>query len=255
MIPRVLVGLLRMLYQLPLAAYRRLLGHSDVSFHHHEHVVRLITKAGSTQNLVDFCRSVTPACRLNPFLFNGHLQTFWTAVKGVEIEVYYKRKIFHSDDPTYIGTFAVDFTTQPYQSNEPDLPPRTSYYDDDEWERLNHGLNDDIPMLVVLHGLAGGSNELYLRSVLKPIVDAGWKTCVVNSRGCAMSKIESEVLYNARATWDLRQVIKWLREKYPNRPLFGLGFSLGANILINVCYPFFGGRLMQLIREVLADER
>lgn len=27
--------------------------------------------------------------------------------------------------------------------------------------------------------------------------------------------------------------MEWLREKFPNRPLFGVGFSLGANILTN----------------------
>ncbi|EHL01640.1 putative esterase [Glarea lozoyensis 74030] len=41
------------------------------------------------------------------------------------------------------------------------------------------------------------------------------------------------ILYNARATWDCRQTVKWLRKKFPNRPLFGIGFSLGANILTN----------------------
>lgn len=57
---------------------------------------------------------------------------------------------------------------------------------------------------------------------------------MVNSRGCAKSKITTGVLYNARATWDVRQVVHWLRKTFPNRPLFGIGFSLGANILVNV---------------------
>ncbi len=93
---------------------------------------------------------------------------------------------------------------------------------------------DTKPMLVTLHGLSGGSHEIYLRHVLKPIVDAGWEACVVNSRGCAKSKITTGILYNARATWDVRQVVKWLRKTFPNRPLFGIGYSLGANILVNV---------------------
>lgn len=70
--------------------------------------------------------------------------------------------------------------------------------------------------------------------MLRPIVDAGWEACVVNSRGCARSKITTGVLYNARATWDVRQVVNWLRKSFPNRPLFGIGYSLGANILVNV---------------------
>ncbi|TQS31831.1 hypothetical protein Golomagni_07875, partial [Golovinomyces magnicellulatus] len=48
-------------------------------------------------------------------------------------------------------------------------------------------------------------------------------------------KITSGLLYNARATWDIRQTVKWLRKTFPNRPLFGLGFSLGANMLTNYC--------------------
>lgn len=30
------------------------------------------------------------------------------------------------------------------------------------------------------------------------------------------------------------QVVKFLSKTFPNRPLFGLGFSLGANMLTNV---------------------
>ena len=89
-------------------------------------------------------------------------------------------------------------------------------------------------MVVVLHGLSGGSHEIYLRHVLEPLAEAGWEGCVVNSRGCAMSVVTTGVLYNARATWDVRQAVKWLRGRFPNRPLFGVGFSLGANILVNV---------------------
>ena len=120
-----------------------------------------------------------------------------------------------------------------YEDTDVSLPPRTTYYTDDEFESI--GSMDDRPMVVTLHGLSGGSHEIYLRHVLRPLVDSGkWEGCVVNSRGCAGSKITTGVLYNARATWDIRQVVKWLRGKYPNRPLFGLGFSLGANILVNV---------------------
>ena len=100
-------------------------------------------------------------------------------------------------------------------------------------------------MLVTLHGLSGGSHEIYLRHVLHPLIaDGNWEACVINSRGCAQTKISTGVLYNARATWDIRQAIKWLRKTYPNRPLFGIGFSLGANILANVSvhYSFSIGR-------------
>ena len=211
----------------------RLLGYSKVSFHHHPKPVAIETKDGRKTDLLELAKSATPPCRLNPFLFNGHLQTFWTAVKSLDIPIYYKRKIFEAEDPTYAGTFAVDFVVQPYQDTDDTLPPRTTYFKDAEFEDI--GSSDTKPMVVVLHGLSGGSHEIYLRQTLRPIVESGWEACVVNSRGCAKSKITTAVLYNARATWDLRQMVNWLKKTFPNRPLYGLGFSLGANMMVNVC--------------------
>jgi predicted alpha/beta-fold hydrolase len=195
----------------------------------------------SRQSILDLCKEVTPPCRLNPFLFNGHLQTLFTAVRTYDIPITYKRKTFTSDCANYPGNFAVDFvvpTLTPGPAVDAALPPRTTYWEDTAFDIL--GTDDERPMLIVLHGLAGGSNEIYLRSVLKPLCldppeSERWEACVVNARGCAMSKITSGVLYNARATWDVRQFAKWARGKWPRRRLFGCGFSLGGNILVNVC--------------------
>ena len=126
----------------------------------------------------------------------------------------------------------MDFVVPPYDGAEEGLPPRTTSYSAEGFAAI--GSEDNKPMLITLHGLSGGSHEIYLRHVLEPIFNAGWEACVINSRGCAMSKITSSVLYNARATWDMRQTVKWLGERFPNRPLFAIGFSLGANILTNV---------------------
>ncbi|KAL9116535.1 MAG: hypothetical protein Q9187_006940 [Circinaria calcarea] len=209
------------------------LGHAKTNFHHHSTPVSLTLKdGGPPQSLSDICKAVTPPCHLNPLLFNGHLQTFWTAVKSQDILVYYKRHLFSAEDPAYRGTFAVDFVVPPYNGAEEGLPPRTTSYSAEDFADI--GSEDSKPMLITLHGLSGGSHEIYLRHVLEPIFNAGWEACVINSRGCAMSKITSSVLYNARATWDMRQTVKWLRQKFPNRPLFAIGFSLGANILTNV---------------------
>lgn len=214
----------------------RLFGYAKTSFYHHDSPLPLPTKSTNTEeqptNLLDLCKQVTPVCRLNPLLFNGHLQTFWTAVRSQDIPIYYKRRIFSAEDPAFAGTFAVDLVVSPYEGTDETLPPRTIYYKDVEFDAI--GSMDTKPMLVTLHGLSGGSHEIYLRHVLRPIVDAGWEACVVNSRGCAKSKITTGVLYNARATWDVRQIVNWLRKTFPNRPLFGIGYSLGANILVNV---------------------
>lgn len=211
-----------------------LTGRAKTTFTHARKPVTLKTKAGKDVDLARFCESTTTPCRLNPLLFNGHLQTMWTAAKEQDVPIIYRRKIFESDDPHYPGSFAVDFVTDTGGVDDPTLPPRTTYFTDQEFG--DFGSLDKKPMIVALHGLSGGSHELYLRHVLAPLVTktSGWEACVINARGCAMTKITTGVLFNARATWDLRQLAKWLREKFPNRPLYAVGFSLGANILTNV---------------------
>ncbi|OJJ52633.1 hypothetical protein ASPSYDRAFT_164090 [Aspergillus sydowii CBS 593.65] len=212
-------------------------------------LTRKAGKSGAKEQttLAELCQTATPKrCDLNPFLFNGHLQTCWTAVKFDKVPVYYKRRIFEADSVRYQGQFAIDFVVEPYEApSDPHatdaerkhtlpsgLPERTAMLSEDEFAALPS--DDTKPMLVVLHGLSGGSHELYLRHVVHPMIANGeWEACVVNSRGCAQTKISTGVLYNARATWDVRQAVKWLRKTFPNRPLFGIGFSLGANILTN----------------------
>lgn len=229
-----------------------------VSFHHaKDNGLILKTKsekpgAQEQVSLTDICREATPTtCHLNPFLFNGHLQTAWTTLKHDGVPVYYKRRMFESDSPMFTGLFALDFVVEPYEipdddilmdrarkyTQESGLPVRTSFMPENEFAGLPS--DDTKPMLVTLHGLSGGSHEIYLRHVLHPLVaDGSWEAVVVNCRGCAQTKISSGVLYNARATWDVRQTVKWLRKMFPNRPLVGIGFSLGANILANVSLLF-----------------
>ncbi|OTA78233.1 hypothetical protein M434DRAFT_402260 [Hypoxylon sp. CO27-5] len=211
------------------------LGRANIDFTTSSKPLHLKEKDGKETDLLKICQSAVPPCNLNPLLFNGHAQTMWTAAKAHGPPLHYKRRIFEADHAEFNGSFAVDFAvTDPSAKEEadPSLTPRTAYFSKAELEAM--GSDDDRPMLVVLHGLSGGSHEVYLRHAIAPLIDSGkWEACVVISRGCANSKITTGLLYNARATWDVRQTIKWLKKTYPNRPLFGLGFSLGACILTN----------------------
>ena len=215
---------------------------SKVAFHHSPSTLTFSRqkseshKGSATISLSDICKASIPPCSLSPILFNGHLHTVWTALSYASTPIWYKRKIFVSDDPIQNGQFCVDFVVNSLVntvwndghnlSNDPSSLTREEL---GAFESL-----DSKPMIVCLHGLAGGSHEEYVRQVLVPLTIDGWEACVVNSRGCGNSAITSPYLFNARSTCDLRQFVRWLREKFPNRQLFGLGFSLGANLLVNV---------------------
>lgn len=186
------------------------LGQAKIDFTHAPSPRPVKQKDGSETDLLKICEQATPPCNLNPLLFNGHLQTMWTATKPHGPSVYYRRKMFEAENEAYEGTFAVDFVVEPHDEVDPNLCRRTVHFTDEQWDNI--GSDDSKPMLIVLHGLSGGSHEIYLRHCIKPLIDqGGWEICILNARGCARTKLTSGVLYNARATWDVRQVRQIIR--------------------------------------------
>ncbi|KAB8416409.1 hypothetical protein FH972_024928 [Carpinus fangiana] len=218
-------------------------GRATTAYHHAASPISLTLKDApeATTSLPDFVKSVTPPCNLTPTLPGGHLQTMYTVVTKEDVPIDFKRHIFESDDMHYPGSYTVDFVAHiPDElkgGKDEGLPPRTKMFTDAEWAPIEAGSEDKTPMLIALHGLSGGSYEQYLKETIAPLAygkgGPQFEVCVVNSRGCARSPVTTPRLFNARSTWDIRQTVKWLRKKYPNRPLFAVGFSLGANILVN----------------------
>ena len=142
----------------------------------------------------------------------------WTSIKNDGPPIFYKRKIFEAEDPAYQGSFAIDFVVhEPHTESDDALPIRTINYTDEEFGGISS--LDSHPMLISLHGLSGGSYEIYLKHVLAPLVGADrnamWEACVINSRGCAGHKITSPILYNARGK------SQFLRERLLLLALFG----------------------------------
>ncbi|KAI0669118.1 AB-hydrolase YheT [Trametes maxima] len=161
------------------------------------------------------CPSLLSGYKASRLLFNGHLQTAY-GVYGNFTDVdriVYDRKLIRLMDG---GTLSLDFT-----------PP------DDR-----HCLPADTPIIVAFHGLTGGSNEAYVRSIISPATTPsqegglGYRAVVVNFRGCAGTPVTSEQLYHCGNTDDARQALMYIAQRYPNARLIGLGFSLGANVLV-----------------------
>lgn len=221
------------------------------TLHHADRTVTLHTNTGTATTLAEFAAPLIPPFEGNPLLLNGHLQTAWTAAQFADpFVVHYARH--HLVNPLDGGHFAVDFVVPPFgdaaaaaeeegQGEREELPPRTRHMTPAEEEAL--GGDDDRPMLIALHGLSGGSHEVYLRAVLHALLQpsaspgpsraGAWAACVVNARGCALSRITTPQLFSGRWTSDLGVAVEQLRRRFPHRRLFAVGFSLGANILTN----------------------
>jgi predicted alpha/beta-fold hydrolase len=91
---------------------------------------------------------------------------------------------------------------------------------------------DQTPTVLLLHGLAGGSSENYIRVTASHLMNCGYRCVVMNARGCNGTQLVTPQLFCANYTDDVRQVVWHLQRRLPNAPLCAMGFSLGANILV-----------------------
>ncbi|TPX58042.1 hypothetical protein SpCBS45565_g08086 [Spizellomyces sp. 'palustris'] len=144
-----------------------------------------------------------------PYLANGHLQTIFAALFAdyAKPRIEYTRELIYFPDG---GNVALDW--------HPALPPSAS-------EHVK------TPIIVILHGLTGGSHETYVQDVVEEVAQRGYRAVVSNFRGCAQTELTSEQLYCGAYTGDLRYALDYIRRRCPDAPLFGVGFSLGANVL------------------------
>ncbi|XP_009762643.1 embryogenesis-associated protein EMB8 [Nicotiana tabacum] len=90
----------------------------------------------------------------------------------------------------------------------------------------------DSPLLILLPGLTGGSDDSYVRHMLMRARSKGWRVVVFNSRGCGDSPVTTPQFYSASFLGDIYEVVAHVSNRYPEANLYAIGWSLGANILV-----------------------
>ncbi|CAF0933570.1 unnamed protein product [Adineta steineri] len=155
------------------------------------------------QFIIDHCPSFNEY-RPTPWIFNGHLMTVFGVLFRPLPKIIFERILLPVDDSG--GTIAVDWHTKPHPGQ---------------------------PILVILHGLTGGSDNEYIRWMILSASSKLNICCVViHARGCGRSQLTSARSFCAANTDDLRISIKYIRSIIGNEtPLFAVGYSLGAGIL------------------------
>lgn len=86
--------------------------------------------------------------------------------------------------------------------------------------------------VLVLPGLTGGSPEFYIRKAVVRLRARGWQCVVMNARGCADTPLRTAHLFSSGYTADVRFAARYLRTTYAFETFIGLGFSMGANVLV-----------------------
>ncbi|KAJ3064861.1 hypothetical protein HDU98_011769 [Podochytrium sp. JEL0797] len=193
-------------------------GRGGVVLHHAKHTASLTVfdSASNTPRRISLLSLVTKNCpsilagfRPTPLLcFSGHLQTAFAAVAS---SLPYKRPPYQREMLTLPdgGLVAIDWLF-------PELGER----------------NESRPIVVLFHGLAGGSNETYICESAFEAVSRGYTVAALNYRGSNKVPLKTPQLYAGSYTQDARLILKHIQSKNPSSPLIGIGFSLGANMLL-----------------------
>ncbi|KAG6481669.1 hypothetical protein ZIOFF_058288 [Zingiber officinale] len=169
------------------------------------------------EGVVSKCRILHGRYLASPWLSSPHLQTVFLNFFGRPPSVVYRRKLFSVHDGE---TVALDWLLTS------DVIGGPSFTD------IPISKDDRTPIAVVVPGLTSDSFSPYLRHCTYSIAKHGWHVVVSNHRGLGGISITSDCFYNAGWTEDLREVINYLHQEYPKAPIFAVGTSIGANILV-----------------------
>ncbi|KAJ2022464.1 hypothetical protein GGI06_001805 [Coemansia sp. S85] len=167
------------------------------------------TSHPSTRALLnEYCSSLTsPTLAFmvpTPYLPTGILQTSFCSLQTLKrdtpSDIAYERELLTTPDQ---GTLSLDWYAKHAQG----------------------------PISIIMAGIGGSSYEYHIRCLVKVLGTAGFRVVVMNHRGLGRTPLTSPKLYNAQDTSDFTQSLHHIRDTYPEVPIVGVAFSMGAMLL------------------------
>lgn len=103
---------------------------------------------------------------------------------------------------------------------------------DDDFLDLDWCDGDSDCLALLLHGLTGNSQSTYIRGLQKRLSAGGISSVALNFRGCSGEPNRLARGYHSGETGDVNFIYGRLRERFPQRKIIVVGFSLGGNVLL-----------------------
>ncbi|SEP40670.1 YheT family hydrolase [Nitrosovibrio sp. Nv6] len=144
-------------------------------------------------------------------------------------------------------------TIYPYLLARPAIPYRRERWELDDGDFIDIDWLDnapDAPLVVLFHGLEGGSCSHYVVSMMSLLRELGWRGAVVHFRGCSGTPNRLPRAYHAgdsaEIDWVLQRLGRENKRRGFNVPLYAVGVSLGGNALLK-CLGERGRQACQLL--------
>ncbi|XP_044511681.1 embryogenesis-associated protein EMB8-like [Mangifera indica] len=168
-------------------------------------------------DVVSKCKILHGRYLATSWLSSPHIQTTFLHFFGRPPSFNYRRQLFHLPDG---GMIALDWLLSSDASGG-------AFH-------VNNAISkeDTTPIVVVIPGLTSDSDSAYIKHLAFTTATRGWNVVVTNHRGLGGVSVTSDCFYNAGWTEDTREVVGYLHQEYPKAPLFAVGTSIGANILV-----------------------
>lgn len=112
-----------------------------------------------------------------------------------------------------------------------------------DWSYAN---SDSQQLIILLHGLEGNAQRLYVLGVAKQFNENGVDALCVNYRGCSGEDNLKYYSYHSGATSDLYEVINHVLELDKYSAIYIKGFSLGGNITLK----YLGEQKYEIPRQI-----
>lgn len=88
------------------------------------------------------------------------------------------------------------------------------------------------PLVILIHGLTGSADSLYIRSMARLLLDRGRRVLRLNLRGAGASRALCSQHYYAGRSQDFRAVLALLPDELARDGLAAVGYSLGGAMLL-----------------------
>ncbi|SFV75880.1 Hydrolase, alpha/beta fold family functionally coupled to Phosphoribulokinase [hydrothermal vent metagenome] len=144
--------------------------------------------------------------KFSPAFSNAHLQTLYAPLFRKKITLPLEKERFFLEDGDFVEC---------YWHNKPSIASSK-------------------PIIVLLHGLNGSYQSPYIQGIMKEASLHNFASVVMHFRGCSGVQNNLPRAYHSGDTKDILAWIKHLHSTYFNATFFGVGYSLGGNVLLKL---------------------
>ncbi len=88
------------------------------------------------------------------------------------------------------------------------------------------------PLVALFHGLEGSADSPYARALMQRVRQRGWHGVVAHFRGCSGEDNRLPRAYFAGDSEDVERMLRHVKTRHPEVPVYAVGVSLGGNALL-----------------------